>query len=896
MGYQFVDKDGTFRLKNAEENRYLYLPLANQAGVMNSITPDGHGDSKLSQDEFLLEPVSAENLHESTGGRNFWCQVKGYGAWSAVGNSARQAMERLTGEKDDSELTGGQLWQETRRTWKENGLTAVVKNFCPVTEEKVEIMSVTLENCGKETLEITPTAAIPIFARGADHIRDHRHVTALLNRIEVTRDGVTVTPSMAFDERGHHYNYRSYGVYARGENGEEILGAFPLVEEFAGEAGSLLWPEAVVCDEKKANDKMALPGETREGYEAMGALRFPGLVLAPGESRRYMILLSYDGEGMEYLEAARADAAFEEMRRYWQQQKTVSVSTGDERFNGWMEWVGLQPFLRRIYGCSFLPHHDYGRGGRGWRDLWQDCLALILMNPDQVREDLVNFFAGVRADGTNATIIGSKAGEFKADRNNIVRVWMDHGYWPFFTVELYLKQTGDLAFLLEENTYFKDQITHRGEGHDSLYCQEDGTVLKTEKGGDYQGTVLEHILIQQITQFYDVGERGHMRLRGADWNDALDMAKDRGESVAFTAAYSGSMKGLSGLLDIMEKQGITHVKLARELEILLYAEESVYDSVKRKQETLSRYCESCSHSFTGEKAEIPVRELSRIVNGMSQWIQKHIRRTEFVEDEEGNGWFNGYYDNNGRKVEGLVNGQVRMMLTSQVFTILSGTATDEQIEKISRCADKYLYEKRMGGYRLNTNFHEVKLDLGRMFGFAYGHKENGAVFCHMAVMYAYALYERGFAQEGYKVLNSLFEQCMDFDVSRIYPGVPEYFNEKGRGMYSYLTGAASWLVLTVLTQMYGVKGEEGNLHLHPQLLKDQFNGQGEAGITCSFGGRTVNILYCNTNKKEIGDYEISEIYINGTPYQNPEEKSTIARSVILQRPEGEEIQVRVVLD
>ena len=31
-----------------------------------------------------------------------------------------------------------------------------------------------------------------------------------------------------------------------------------------------------------------------------------------------------------------------------------------------------------------------------------------------------------------------------------------------------------------------------------------------------------------------------------------------------------------------------------------------------------------------------------------------------------------------------------------------------------------------------------------MFGFAYGEKENGAVFSHMTVMFAYALYQRGF--------------------------------------------------------------------------------------------------------------------------------------------------------
>ena len=120
-----------------------------------------------------------------------------------------------------------------------------------------------------------------------------------------------------------------------------------------------------------------------------------------------------------------------------------------------MHWVNFQPMLRRIYGCSFLPHHDYGKGGRGWRDLWQDCLALLIMEPEQVRQMLIDNFGGVRFDGTNATIIGSKQGEFIADRNNITRVWMDHGAWPYLTTELYMQQTGDVEFLVEETRILK---------------------------------------------------------------------------------------------------------------------------------------------------------------------------------------------------------------------------------------------------------------------------------------------------------------------------------------------------------------------------------------------------------------------------------------------------------
>ena len=43
----------------------------------------------------------------------------------------------------------------------------------------------------------------------------------------------------------------------------------------------------------------------------------------------------------------------------------------------------------------------------------------------------------------------------------------------------------------------------------------------------------------------------------------------------------------------------------------------------------------------------------------------------------------------------------------QVFAIMSGTATEDQVESICRSADKYLYDQKAGGYRLNTNFHEM---------------------------------------------------------------------------------------------------------------------------------------------------------------------------------------------
>ena len=57
----FIDKYGTFRIKNPENYSGLYLPLAGEKGLKSSITPTLGGDSKTSQNTFLLEPVSIEN-------------------------------------------------------------------------------------------------------------------------------------------------------------------------------------------------------------------------------------------------------------------------------------------------------------------------------------------------------------------------------------------------------------------------------------------------------------------------------------------------------------------------------------------------------------------------------------------------------------------------------------------------------------------------------------------------------------------------------------------------------------------------------------------------------------------------------------------------------------------
>ena len=894
----FVDEHGSFVIDRPENTSYLYFPLASEIGMKSAVTPTMGGDAKTDQEHFLLKPVSAEDLHDSRSTRSFWLLREDGAAFSAGGASAGQEAARFTPDQDESVLTAGFMWQKLTRRSRALALETEALSFCPQ-RDNVEVLAVTVRNLSGAPQRLTPFAAVPIYGRSADNIRDHRNVTSMLHRIWTNEDGVMVRPTMSFDERGHRPNRTIYYVSGFGPDGCKPAGFYPTVEDWLGEGGTFLRPRALV--ERRPG---ASPGVRAEGREAMGAFRFPDLVLEAGAEAHYVLLLGVEEseDAVRQVQAKydswdRVQAAWESVRDGWQEKVNVSFRTGDRDFDSLMQWVCFQPFLRRLFGCSFLPHHDYGRGGRGWRDLWQDCLSLLLMDPGGVGQMIEKNFGGVRIDGTNATIIGAGDGHFIADRNGIARVWMDHALWPQMTTKLYIDQTGDVAILNRQAPYFKDAQAMRGTAIDGDYRPEQGCWQTDGTGQTYTGTILEHLLIQQLAAFYEVGEHNICRLRGADWNDALDMAPERGESVAFTCAYAGNLRELAGLIRLLEaRTGVRTAEMLEELSVLLEGEPECFDDPAAKNRILEKYAGMCRHQVSGRRVQFSLNKLAASLEEKADWLTGWLRAHEWIGAGDGEGWYNSYYDNHGQAVEGIFPGGVRMMLTGQVFAIMGGVAGDGQVEQITRAADHYLYRPEIGGYRLNTDFHELKFDLGRMFGFAYGDKENGAVFSHMAVMYANALYRRGFVQEGWKALKTLADTALDFDTSRIYPGIPEYFRSDGRGMYHYLTGAASWYMMTMITQAFGVRGEAGDLALEPKLTASQFDAAGEAVVCVTFAGRQLEVCYQNPDRLEYGAYQIGQVFCNGAEWSSGGESCLlIPHAVVTALPQNKRHRITAAL-
>ncbi len=141
--------------------------------------------------------------------------------------------------------------------------------------------------------------------------------------------------------------------------------------------------------------------------------------------------------------------------------------------------------------------------------------------------------------------------------------------------------------------------------------------------------------------------------------------------------------------------------------------------IEAKQQHLKTYFDSCKNNLSGVKEEILIDDLVKDLKRKAEWIKAHLRTNEWIQTDEGHGWFNGYYDNAGKALEGETEDGVRMTLTGQVFALMGDIATDEQAKDIVASCKKYLRDPSVAGYRLNTDFREVKLKYGRMFGFAF---------------------------------------------------------------------------------------------------------------------------------------------------------------------------------
>jgi len=891
MIYKFIDNKGTFRVKNP--HRYnLYFPLTNKDGsIFSSISPNLGGDIKADNEHFITPPASITDIKNNLlCRRNFFIKIDPIRKpkSKAFSNGASKKIIRASFPAKDT-LEAGFLYHKIIK--QTNLLRIEILNFIPA-DLAVEVMWVKVINKSNKEINIQPTSFIPLYGRSEKSLRDHRHVSSLLNRVYLDKYGILLKPTIIFDERGHKLNKTIYFCLGFQDEGIAPLGQFPTLEAFCGD-GDLINPAAIEKNIKPFTKKEA----KFDGKETVGALRFGDKKLKKGAGASYFLIIGADSasdkKGRQKImhtfsklnSPAKIMQAFEKTKKYWLTYLgQTNFDFKDKNFNNWLQWVKFQPTLRKLFGNSFLPHFDYGKGGRGWRDLWQDALTLLVSEQKRAKEIIINGFRGVRIDGSNATII-TKDNRFISDRNRISRVWMDHGIWPYISIRLHINKTKDLELLNKDLPYFRDHLLKRAKEIDFGFNQK-GYLLHTKEGGIYKGSILEHILLQHLTCFFNVGKHNIIRLENGDWNDGLDMAANKGESAAFSSMYAHNLRDMCFFLERLKKQKKT-LSLLKEMSILLdqINKPINYNDFKAKQKVLEKYFEK-TKSINGQKVEIKIDDLIYDLQKKSDHLFKWLQEKEWLKA----GFFNGYYDNKARRVEGKSGQIIRMMLASQVFAIMSGVASCEQIKKTWTSIKKYLKDEKLGGFRLNSDFKSIYLDMGRAFGFSYGDKENGAFFSHMNVMLSNALYKQGFIKEGYEVINSIHKMATA-KRAKIYPGIPEYFNNEGLGLYCYLTGSASWYIHTLIEEILGIKFILGDIVLEPKLNYLNFHKK-NIDVSIPWAEKVIKISYIKGSANK--PLKLKKVLLENKKMSTTNNTCTIERKLV-ERIKKKEVQLKVYL-
>ncbi len=754
---------------------------------------------------------------------------------------------------------------------KKHGLSASATVFVP-NDEMAEIWMVEIKNESSkaQTLDFIPV--VPIYGGNRAYVEYHRDVVRLYNKSRITNH-IEILPGLEWVEGSTDSSDICYFMGAETQRGRKGNRFYSDRETFLGANNMWLKPQAILNNEA--------PKAQCYGKEAVGAIEFKNITIPAGKSEKFVVIngIAFDGsKGAEKLikkySFQNAQKAFAKLNAFWKERTSrVVITTGNKDFdNSWNNWWCYQLSMRYWFGNTGHPQTDYGSDFSGWRDFWQDMMAATVIDPKGLEERTMKTLEGIRLDGTNATRFFARTKEFGSDEVN--GLWCDHPYWTTQTVMILVNFLGDYKFLFREGIeYFKDAYRDRGETKDLDWKSGAIGSQKTAKGASYKGSVIEHLLVQLLTMYYDVGDNNLLKQKRADWNDAVDQVK--GENVTFTFGLALDCNELSALLEKVAKHNnISEIEVFEELALLLCKGKTADIPSKERRKTLAKYLNKVNGKISGKKVKV---KISDIVADL------RIKAKHSIANANKKAWngsyYSGYIFNNGKPVDTIFkknalskknpsSSDFEMMLMPQTWSLVSGGADkNNAAEKVISSSFKHLYDKKIGAMKLNYPPY-LKFDktIGRITGFAAGTKENNALFCHANLFFVWALLRRNMVEDAYKIFSGINPLNQKHEIFRSGPWIPEYYvssdnpNIAGRGEYPILTGSAAWTRYLFQNFFFGVRGELDGLRVDPKLPANKdFK---KSSMSINFRGAHYNINFINKNMKK--NAKVLKIIVDGS--------------------------------
>ncbi len=301
----------------------------------------------------------------------------------------------------------------------------------------------------------------------------------------------------------------------------------------------------------ETNPKAIEEGCNYGSYELTGnhcaSLR-KDITLSSGEDIRLLFML---GEGKrdngrilreKYSDLNFVDKCFEDLKKYWDEKLSCFIiNTPNEGMNTSINIWNIYQSEVNVKFSRFASFIEVGgRTGLGYRDTAQDAMTIPHSNPIKCKQRIIELLRGEVSEGYGLHLFEpiwfdkeSKEKAFKSPTvvpmpsiNSLIQgldnVCSDDALWLVSAVVEYVKETGELSFLDEVETY------------------ADG----------YEGSVYEHLTKILDFSFKQVGNTGICKGLRADWNDCLNLGGGESAMVSFLHYWA-----IQNFLGLAEKLG-----------------------------------------------------------------------------------------------------------------------------------------------------------------------------------------------------------------------------------------------------------------------------------------------------------------------------------------------------
>lgn len=509
--------------------------------------------------------------------------------------------------------------------------------------------------------------------------------------------------------------------------------------------------------------KDELSGRVGAGFDPCGAMRVK-VDLKPGEVREVVFLLGQEQEGKKAIDLAKkfrnlkvVAAELARVKEYWREKlEVLQVETPDKSMD-----LMLNGWLQyQVIACRLWSRAAFYQSGGayGYRDQLQDVMATVYTWPELTRQQILLHSA-------HQFIEGDVQHWWHPGVNKGIRTrYSDDYLWlPYVTAD-YIEATGDWSILDEVTGFLED---------DPLPVEEDER-YNIPRVSQEKDTVYIHC-IKAIENGLNFGDHGLPLMGSGDWNDGMNKVGNQGKGESVWLGW------------------------------FLY-------------KVLQRF--------------IPICEQRQDLQRSEKYAAIAEKLAEAIEANAWDGsWYRRAYFDDGTPLGSAENSECRIDAIAQSWSVISGVGRPHRAEEAMQAVDKHLVDREAGIIKLLAPpFDQGDLQPGYIKGYVPGVRENGGQYTHAAVWTVLAFAKLGQGDkvgELFSLINPINHSLNRMEALRykvepyvVAADVYAVHPNRGRGGWSWYTGAAGWMYRVGIAHILGFKKSGDYIYLDPCIPKD----------------------------------------------------------------------------